>query len=104
MATAAVFVYNLQCVRVQPLSPVCLFVILWTATCQAPLSVRFSKLEYWSGLPFPPPGDLLNPEIEPVSPALQADSLPTEASGKASGILEFLEVLGWPKNCFGFFH
>ena len=83
MATAAVFVYNLQCVRVQPLSPVCLFVILWTATCQAPLSVRFSKLEYWSGLPFPPPGDLLNPETELVpfiSPAMAGRFFSTSAT------------------------
>ena len=46
----------------------------WTAACQAPLSLGFSKQEYWSGLPFPSPGDLPNPEIEPGSPALQADS------------------------------
>ena len=42
----------------------------------------FSRPEYWSGQPFPSPGDLPNPEIEPESPALQADSLPTELSGK----------------------
>ena len=47
----------------------------WTIACQASLSMRFSKQEYWSGLPFPPPGDLPNLEIEPRSPALQADSL-----------------------------
>ena len=45
---------------------------------QAPLSVGFSRQEYWSGLPFPSPGDLPDPGIEPRSPALQADSLPTE--------------------------
>ena len=44
----------------------------------APLSMVFSRQEYWSGLPFPIPGDLPNPGIEPRSPALQADSLPTE--------------------------
>ena len=81
-----------------------LFALLGTVAHEASLSMGFSRQEYWSGLPCPPPGDLPNPEIEPVSPALQADSLPTEASGKASGILEFLKVLGWPKNCFGFFH
>ena len=43
--------------------------------CQAPLSMEFSMQEYWSGLPFPSPGDLPNTGIEPVSPALQADSL-----------------------------
>ena len=47
-------------------------------TCQAPLSMGFSRHEYWSGLPFPSPGDLPDPGIEPGSPALQADSLPTE--------------------------
>ena len=43
---------------------------------QAPLSMGFPRPEYWSGLPFPPPGDLPNPGIEPMSPALQTDSLP----------------------------
>ena len=51
---------------------------LWTVACQAPLSMGFSRQEYWSGLPFPSPGDLPNPGIEPGFPALQADSLPTE--------------------------
>ena len=57
-------------------------VIPWTVACQASLSKRFSRQEYWSGLPFPSPGDLPNPGIEPVSPALQAISLPTEPQGK----------------------
>ena len=48
---------------------------------QAPLSMGFSRQEFWSGLPFPSPGDLPNPVIEPGSPALQADSLPTELGG-----------------------
>ena len=47
---------------------------LWTTGRQAPLSVGFSRQEYWSGLPFPSPGDILNPGIEPRSPALQADA------------------------------
>ena len=50
----------------------------WTIACQAPLSMGFSMQEYWSGLPFPSSGDLSDPGIEPRSPALQADSLPTE--------------------------
>ena len=50
----------------------------WTVVRQAPLYMGFSRQEYWSGLPFPFPGDLPNPRIEPRSPALQADSLPTE--------------------------
>ena len=50
----------------------------WTVACQAPLSMGFSRQEYWSGLPFPSPGNLPDPGIEPkslASPALQADSL-----------------------------
>ena len=54
----------------------------WTVALQAPLSVKFSRHEYWSGLPFPSPGDLPDPGIRPGSPALQADSLPTEPTGK----------------------
>ena len=50
----------------------------WTVACQAPLSLGVTRQEYWSGLPFPSPGDLSDPGIEPQSPALQADSLPTE--------------------------
>ena len=60
-------------------SHVQLFVTLWTIACQAPLSIGFSKQEYWSRLPRPPPGDLPDPGIEPMSlvvPALQVDSLP----------------------------
>ena len=49
---------------------------------QAPLSMEFSRQEYWSGLPFPSPGYLPNPQIEPKSPTLQADSLPSESPGK----------------------
>ena len=54
------------------LSRVWLFATLWTVT-QAPLSVEFSRQEYWSGLPFPSAGDLPDPGIEPMSPALQAN-------------------------------
>ena len=54
----------------------------WTVARQAPLSVGFSRQEYWSGLPFPSPGNLPDPGIEPRSPALQADSLLTELQGK----------------------
>ena len=55
------------------LNKVQLFTIPWTVAHQAPLSMEFSRQEYWSGLPFPPPGDLLDPGIEPmfaVAPAL----------------------------------
>ena len=50
----------------------------WTVACQAPLSMGFSRQEYWKGLLFPSPGDLPDPEIDLKSPALQADSLLTE--------------------------
>ena len=54
----------------------------WTTARQAPLSMGFSSEEYWSGLPFPSRGDLPNPGIKLGSPALQADSLPSEAPRK----------------------
>ena len=56
--------------------------IPWTVTLQAPLSRGFSRQEYWSGLPFPSPRDLPNPEIEPGSRTLQADFLASEPPGK----------------------
>ena len=59
-------------------SHVQLFVIPWTVTHHTPLSRDFSRQEYWSRLPFPSPTDLLDPGIEPTSPALQVDSLPCE--------------------------
>ena len=55
-----------------------------TVVRQAPLSMGFSRQEYWSGLPFPSPGDLPNPGIEPGSSASQADALPSEPPGKWS--------------------
>ena len=58
----------------------------YTVACKSPLSMGFSRQEYWSGLPFPPPGDLPTPGIKstsPVSPALQVDSLPTEPWGNS---------------------
>ena len=57
-------------------------VTLWTVTLQAPLSMEFSRQEYCSELPFPPPGDLPGPGMEPTSPTLQADSLPSQPPGK----------------------
>ena len=50
----------------------------WTVAHQAPQSMEFSRQEYWSGLPFPSPGGYPNPGIEPGSPTLQADTLPSE--------------------------
>ena len=65
---------SLSCVR--------LFVTPWTIAYQAPLSMGFSRQEYWSGLPFPSPGDLSDPGIEPRFPALEADALTSEPPGK----------------------
>ena len=67
--------------HVKLLSHVRLFATPWTVTYQAPLSMGFYRQEYWSGLPFPSPGDLPNPGMEPRSPALQADALPSEPFG-----------------------
>ena len=63
------------------LSRVRLFATPWTVARQAPLSMGFSRQEYWSGLPFPSPGDLLDPGIKPTSPALQTDALTSEPPG-----------------------
>ena len=60
-------------VKVKLLSHVQLFATPQTVACQAPLSMEFSRQEYWSGLPCPSPGNLLNPGIEPESPALQTN-------------------------------
>ena len=68
--------------EVKSLSRVRLFATPWTVAYQASPSVGFSRQEYWSGLPFPFPGDLPNPGIEPRSPALQTDALPSEPPGK----------------------
>ena len=63
-------------------SHVQLFATPWTVACQAPLSMGFSRQEYWSELPFPPPGDLPDPEIKPVSPALAGRFFTTAPPGK----------------------
>ena len=68
--------------EVKSLSRVQLFATPWTVAYHAPPSVGFSSQEYWSGLPFPSPGDLPNPGIKPGSSALQADALPSEPPGK----------------------
>ena len=71
----------------------------WTAAYQAPLSMGFSKQEYWSGLPFPSPGDLPDSGIEPRSPALQADTLLFEPPGKPSPLN--LKPLHGKHHCHG---
>ena len=80
------------------LNRVRLFVTLWTVARQAPLSMGFFRQEYWSRLPFPSPGDLPNPGIEPKSPALQADALSSEPPGKPSPYLSLFPEL---HICFG---
>ena len=69
-------------VKVKSLSHVRLFETPWGVAHQAPLSMGFSRQEYWSGLPFPSAGDLPDPGIEPQSPELQADVLPSKPPGK----------------------
>ena len=64
-----------------------LFETPWTVAYQAPLSMGFSRQEYWSGVPFRSPGDLPDPGIELGSPALQADTLPSEPPGKSYVIM-----------------
>ena len=67
----------------------------WTVARQAPLSMGFFRQGYWSGLPFPFPGDLPDPGTEPRSPALQADALPSELLGKESACQMRVGSLGW---------
>ena len=76
-------------------SRVRLYETLWTVAYQVPMSMGFSKQEYWSGLPFPFPGDLLDPGIKPRCPALQADTLPSEPPGNEAEADIFLEF-----SCF----
>ena len=71
--------------KVKLLSCVLLFATPWTVAHQAPLSMGFSRQEYWSGLPFPSAGDLPDPGIEPGSPVVQADILPSETPGTIVG-------------------
>ena len=79
------------------LSHVLLFAIPLTVAYLAPPSMEFFRQEYWSGLPFPSPGDISDPGIKPRSPSLQADSLPTELWGKPitnlNSILKRREIL-----------
>ena len=80
-------------VKVKLLSHVRLFATPWAVAYQAPPSVGFSRQEYWSGLPFTSPGDLPNPGIEPGSPALQADALPSEPPGEAQKYILYLLLI-----------
>ena len=73
--------HRLVKVKVKSLSRVRLFATPWTVAYQTPPSMGFSRQEYWSGLPFPSPGDHPGPGIEPGSPALEADTLTSEPPG-----------------------
>ena len=77
-----IFLFQTVKVKVKSLSHVRLFATLWTVAYQASPSMGFSRQEYWSGLPFPSPGDLPDPGIEPRSPALETDALTSEPPGK----------------------
>ena len=86
-------------------SHVRLFVTPWTVAYQAPPSMGFSRQEYWSGLPFPSPGDLPNPGIEPRSPTLAADALTSEPPGKPYSkvpLKKEKEIMVMRDTCFSF--
>ena len=104
----------LCCAMLSHFSDTGLFVTLWTVVRQAPLSMGFSRQEYWSGLPFPSPGEeegcLPDPRIKPGSPELQADVLLSEPPGKPSQIsltsrTPFCKVVAivWPLSHVQFF-
>ena len=76
------------------LSRVRLFATPWTVAYKGPLSMEFSRQEYWSGLPFPSPGDLPDPGIEPKSPALRADALPSEPPRQSLSLGDWDEIKG----------
>ena len=70
------------CMHAQSLSLIQLFAIPWIVACQAPLSIEFSRQQYWSRLPFPSPGDLSDPGMGPAPPALADRFFTTEPPGK----------------------
>ena len=82
------------------LSRVWLFVTPWTVAYQASPSMGFSRQGYWSGLPFPSPGDLSDTGIEPRSPALQADALPSEPPGKPQYCLKLINKKNSSRSSF----
>ena len=82
----------LTCIYARLLRSIQLFVTLWTRTCQAPLSMGFSRQLHWSGLLFPPPGDLPDPGMEPGSPALAGGFFTTLATWEAQCIFCILLI------------
>ena len=100
----SVFIPIPKKVKVKLLSRVQLFATPWTVAHQAPPSMGFSRQEYWSGLPFPSPGDHPNPGTELRSPALQVDALTSEPPRKLTSLLDPKErqcktMLKLPHNC-----
>ena len=101
-----IFDYNLRVlgqlyerkVKVKVLSRVRIFATPWTLAYQAPPSMGFPRQEYWSGLPFPSPGDLPDPGIEPGSPALQTDAFTFWATREAQ-LYEKVWLKVWPASC-----
>ena len=88
----------MKCVK--SLSRVRPFATPWTVAYQAPLFTGFSRQGYWSGLPFPSPEDLPDPGIEPGSPTLQADALPSEPPGNKIANPGSIQDIG----CLGLVH
>ena len=86
-------------VHVKSLSHVQLFVTPWTLARQAPLSMGFFRQECWSGLPFPSPGDLPDPGIEPASPALTGGFFTTEPPGKPPVVGKWMLIFGEKRAC-----
>ena len=82
--------------KVNSLSCVRFFATPWTVAYQAPLSMGFSRQEYWSGMPFPSPGGLPDPGIEPRSPELEADTLTSEPPGKPDPYIPWLQTFPHP--------
>ena len=86
------------CLKWKSLSQVQLSETPWTVACQSPMSMGCSRQEYWSGLPFPSPGDLPNPGIKPTFPTLQVDSLPSEPPGKPKWCQNVKTIILQTKN------
>ena len=95
------WIHKIHCkvVKWKLLSCVWLLATWWTVAYQDPLSTGFSRQKYWSGLSFPSPGNLPNPVIEPGSPALQADCLPSETNSKF--LLHHDNWKGFPSGSVG---
>ena len=85
--------------KVKSLSHVQLFVTPWTTACQAPPSMGFARQEHWSGLPFPSPGDLPDRGMDPGSPALQEDPLPSEPPGNPTYQFSSVQFSSVAQSC-----